>query len=128
VLALQGFHEEAMDSWRVAVGEVGEHRAPPHLRTLALLGWEGPRGYLGFHVMQGGLNNQIQEFAGMVAMANALGRTLVLPQLWSRDFVGREHVLGFDRVFDVQALRRGLAGSVSDLPTPSSFNQFEDTC
>jgi hypothetical protein len=46
----------------------------------------------------------------MVAIANTLGRALVLPKLWSGDFVGNAHILDFHEVFDVTALRTNLAG------------------
>jgi len=53
---------------------------------------------------------KVNEIIGMMAIANALDRTLVLPCIVSHDFIGATHVLDFGEVFDVPALKHNLAG------------------
>ena len=107
-------HREALNTFEVAVKVLGAKEVPPFPPTMTLLpsahSDEASERFLSFHMLQGGLNNQLAELAGMVAIANALGRTLVLPTMWSGDFAGNEMVLDMARLLDVPELKANLAG------------------
>ena len=66
--------------------------------------------FIGFNPLSGGLNNQLLELAGIISIANALGRSLVLPNFYSGDFVGNDHVVKAEELFDIEALKANLAG------------------
>ena len=68
--------------------------------------------FIRFHDIQGGLNNQLQEIAGIFAIANLLDRVVILPNIISSDFVGNANLLSFGEVFDVAEMRINFAGYI----------------
>jgi hypothetical protein len=108
-------HREALNSFVVALKHTGWEHVPPEpqpLQPLPPASASRPTRFLSFHTLQGGLNNQVGELAGMVAIANALDRVLVAPSLFSEDFVGNFKVLDLDRLVDLHASQANLAGYV----------------
>ena len=114
VLKLRG-NEVAAELTGMAAGIAGVAEEPESQFTRRLNKLPGdaqicPSKYLLYRSPVHGLNNQKLDVFNAVAVANAIGRVLVLPYLFGGLLDGGESdVFGFGEVWDIGALKRNLA-------------------
>ena len=117
VLKLRG-NEVAAELTRLAMGMAGVVERPDSQFTKRLQALHSgehscPSKYLLYRSPVHGLNNQKLDVFNAVAMANAIGRVLVLPYLFGGLLDGGENdVMSFADVWDVEVLKKKLAKDV----------------